>query len=63
MPLPETGYVRLPAVLAVIPVSRTVWFEGMKSGRFPKGVLITPGCRAWSVDSIRSLIDDLEAAL
>lgn len=57
--LPDVGYVRLPAVLAVIPVSRATWWAGVKSGRFPKGVLLGPRTRAWSVESIRSLIAEV----
>lgn len=37
--LPETGFMRLPAVLAVIPVSKTTWWVGVKSGRYPKAVI------------------------
>ena len=58
--LPETGYVRLPQIIGdrkkgiagVIPVSRATWWAGVKSGRFPAGVL-EGGCRMWSVESIR----------
>lgn len=67
MPLPETGYVRLPDIIGdrkkgippLIPVSRTMWFEGMKEGRFPSGVLLGPRTRAWSVESIKSLIAEM----
>lgn len=29
---------RLPEVLAIIPVSRATWYEGIKTGRFPAQV-------------------------
>lgn len=32
--LPDEGYVRLPQVLAVIPVSKSTWWAGCKSGRY-----------------------------
>jgi prophage regulatory protein len=68
--LPETGYLRLhdiigkpatpdaPAVPAIIPVSASTWWAGVKSGRYPQptralGARIT----AWSVESIRELIE------
>ena len=31
-PLPKEGFVRLPQVLAVIPVSKTQFWEGIKTG-------------------------------
>lgn len=66
--LPETGFLRLnqiignpkaePPIPAVIPVSRSTWWEGVKSGRYPQpvkslGLRIT----AWRVEDIRALID------
>lgn len=66
--LPETGYVRLPQIIGnpktdppippVIPVSKSTWWAGVKSGRFPKPVK-TLGVRitAWRVEDIRALIE------
>ena len=66
--LPETGFLRInqiignpkaePPIPAVIPVSKSTWWEGVKSGRYPKpvkslGLRIT----AWRVEDIRALID------
>lgn len=55
-PLPETGFVRLPAVLTVIPVSKSTWWAGIKTGRFPKPVKLGPRITAWRVEDIRALI-------
>ena len=33
--LPNEGFARLPQVLAVYPVSRSTWLEGVRTGRFP----------------------------
>jgi prophage regulatory protein len=65
--LPEIGYVRLPQIIGdrkkgippVIPVSRATWWAGVASGRFPAGVLLGPRTRAWSVESIRTLIAEM----
>ena len=67
--LPEAGYVRLrqivgnpeakPPVPAVIPVSKSTWWAGVKSGRFPKSVKLGPRITAWKVSDIRDLIDAL----
>lgn len=57
--LPETGYVRLPAVLAVIPVSKSTWWNGIKEGRFPPSVKLGPRTTAWRVEDIRALIQSM----
>lgn len=69
MPLPETGYLRLPQIIgdakrgipAIIPISRTAWFDGIRIGRYPKGILLGPRTRAWSVESIRGLVAEMGA--
>lgn len=54
--LPETGYVRLPAILAVFPVSKSTWWNGIKEGRFPQSVKLGPRTTAWRVEDIRKLL-------
>lgn len=56
---PETGFVRLAAILAPrgpIPVSKSTWWQGIKDGRFPKPVKLGPKITAWRVEDIRALI-------
>lgn len=55
--LPKEGYVRLPQVLAVIPVCKSTWWAGVKSGKFPKPVKLGPRTTAWKVNDLRSLIE------
>ncbi|NLI77479.1 MAG: AlpA family phage regulatory protein [Candidatus Riflebacteria bacterium] len=57
--LPPTGFVRLPTVLAFIPVSKTTWWLGIKEGRFPAGVRLGRNLTAWRAEDIRALIDRL----
>ena len=57
--IPETGFVRLPQVLSVIPLGRSCWWEGAKSGRFPKPIKLSERCVAWKVEDIRNLIKEL----
>jgi hypothetical protein len=60
MQLPETGYLRLPQILGsikdgippIFPVSRSSWYLGIKSGRYPKPVKIGSRSSAWAVESI-----------
>lgn len=69
--LPETGYLRLsqiignatarPSIPAVIPVSKSTWWAGIKSGRFPPPVKLGLRVTAWRVEDIRALIEKLAA--
>jgi len=57
--LPKTGFVRLSSILAPkgpIPIGRSTWWSGVKSGRFPKPVKLGPRTTAWRVEDIRALI-------
>ncbi len=54
--LPETGFVRLPTILKVFPVSRSTWWAGVKDGRFPKPVKLSEKITAWRVEDIQALI-------
>lgn len=56
---PETGFVRLSSILGPrgpIPVSRSAWWAGIKTGRYPKPVKLGPRTSAWRVEDIRALI-------
>ena len=54
--IPETGFLRLPQVLALVPVSKSMWWEGCKTGRYPKPVKLGPRTSAWRASDIRALI-------
>lgn len=65
---PEAGFLRLnqiignpnstPPIQPLIPVSKSTWWQGVRSGRYPQPVR-TLGKRitAWRVEDIRKLID------
>lgn len=55
--LPETGFLRISAVLKFIPVGKSTWWEGVKSGRFPKPIKLSTRVAAWRVEDIRALIE------
>lgn len=57
--IPETGFLRLDQVLAVIPLGKSCWWQGVKSGRFPKGIKISERCTAWRAEDIHDLIKAL----
>lgn len=54
--LPETGFVRLPLILSVFPVSRSAFWAGVKAGKYPKPVKLSERTTAWRVEDIRALI-------
>jgi prophage regulatory protein len=61
--LPEVGFVRLSSVLSPkgpIPVGRSTWWAGVKSGRFPKPTKLGPRTTVWRVEDIRALINSAE---
>ena len=57
--IPATGFLRLPQVLAIIPISKSVWWEGCKTGRFPKPVKLGPRTTAWRAEDITALVKRL----
>lgn len=66
--LPTTGFVSLSQIIgaiksntpALIPVSRTTWWRGVKSGRYPQGVKISERRTAWRAEDIQALLNSLK---
>ncbi|MCO4794288.1 MAG: AlpA family phage regulatory protein [Bacteriovoracaceae bacterium] len=64
--LPTDGYLRLyqiigdrttnPPIPPIIPVSRSTWWAGVKSGKFPLPIKIGLRITAWRVEDIQNLI-------
>lgn len=71
--LPETGFLRLsqiigdpgdpsakppkPPIPALIPVGKSTWWSGVKSGRYPQPVrTLSRRVTCWRVEDIRELI-------
>lgn len=59
--IPNNALLRLPQVLALIPVSRSAWWAGCKSGRYPKPVKLGPRTTAWRAADIAALLEKLTA--
>lgn len=47
---------RLPQVLAKVPVCKTTWWAGVKSGRYPAPVKLSPRVTCWRSSYIDALI-------
>jgi predicted DNA-binding transcriptional regulator AlpA len=65
MPLPSEGYLRIHQIIgcrkrgitAIIPVSASTWWKGVRSGRFPAGQTLPGGrMRVWDVAEIREYL-------
>ena len=69
--LPETGFVRLsqivgnpkadPPIPPIIPVSKSTWWAGVKSGLYPRPVKLGPKITVWKASEIRALIENVPA--
>ena len=69
--LPATGFIKLPAIIGdkrtepptppIIPVSRTTWLNGVKSGKYTKPIKLGERSIAWRVEDIHALLEELGA--
>jgi predicted DNA-binding transcriptional regulator AlpA len=57
--LPATGFVRLPQILAVLPIGKSTWWLKVKNGEYPKPVKLGPRTTAWRAEEVRALLDRL----
>lgn len=58
--LSRNGLMRLSAILGPagpIPVSKSTWWAGVRSGRFPQPVKLGPRTTAWRAEDIRALVE------
>jgi predicted DNA-binding transcriptional regulator AlpA len=56
--LPTIGYVRLPTILALFPVSAATWWNMVRDGKAPKPVKLGPRITAWKAAEIRKLLGE-----
>lgn len=52
-----TGFMRLPQVLALVPVSKSTLWRHVSAGAFPAPVKLFVGVSAWRVDEVRNWIE------
>lgn len=65
--LPELGFLRIWQITgskkrnipALIPIGRTSFLNGVKSGKYPKPVKLGERTTAWKVEDIKLLIAEL----
>jgi hypothetical protein len=67
--IPEEGFLRLTQIVKyghsdtppLIPISRSSWLIGVKSGKYPQPVKLGARSVAWRAKDIRDLIDEIGA--
>lgn len=59
---PVLGYLRLSQIIGdgktrgILPIKKSCWWAGVRSGRFPKGVIVG-NIKVWRVEDILDLIE------
>ena len=53
---------RLKQVLQIVPVSKSTWWEGCKTGRFPAPIKLTERTTVWKLSDIDMLVSSLGVA-
>jgi len=64
--IPETGFLRLSQILGnpksnpptppIIPISKSSWWQGVSSGRYPAPLKLSPRVTVWRIEDIREMI-------
>ncbi|MBP6218861.1 MAG: AlpA family phage regulatory protein [Oligoflexales bacterium] len=65
--IPDIGYLRLKQILGnprsnppippLIPIGKSTWWAGIKTGKYPKPMKLGPRTSVWRVEDIRHLIE------
>lgn len=50
---------RINQVLALVPVGRSSWWEGCRTGRYPKPIKLGPRTTVWRAEDIATFIESL----
>ena len=53
------SFLRLPQVLAIIPISKSAWWQVCKDGRYPKPIKLGPRTTVWRSADISALVRGL----
>lgn len=51
----------VPPIPAIIPISKSAWWAGVRSQKFPKPIKIGPRTTAWRAQDIRELVERLSS--
>jgi predicted DNA-binding transcriptional regulator AlpA len=56
----QKGFLRLNQVLELVPVGKSTWWAGCKTGRFPKPVKLGVRTTAWRREDIIALLEKFD---
>ncbi|MBD5627547.1 MAG: AlpA family phage regulatory protein [Desulfovibrio sp.] len=56
--IPTTGFLRLHQILEFFPISKSAWWKGCATGRYPKPLKLGPRTTVWRVEDIRAFIEN-----
>lgn len=54
--MPDDALLRIDDVLAIVTLSRSAWYAGIRRGQFPRGIALTKRTHVWRADEIREVI-------
>ena len=54
-------YIREREIIQILPISRAHWWAGVKSGKFPAGIKLSPRVTVWRASDIEALMVALTA--
>lgn len=52
----KSPLLRLPEVLALLKISQSCWYAGIRAGRYPKGIKIGARATAWRKEDIYEIM-------
>jgi predicted DNA-binding transcriptional regulator AlpA len=55
-PLSETGFIRVPAILELIPIGKSTLWLWVKQGKFPRPFKLGQRTTAWRVEDVNLFI-------
>jgi prophage regulatory protein len=48
-----------PPISAIIPISKSAWWKGVKDGRYPSPIKLSSNVTVWRSDEIQALVDEV----
>ena len=55
----QESLLRLPQILELIPISKSAWWQGCKTGKYPKPIKLSARTTVWKKSDIDALIQRL----
>lgn len=53
-----TGFLRLHQILEFLPISKSAWWKGCSTGRYPKPLKLGPRTTVWRAEDIKAFIEN-----